>query len=127
MVPRAATLARWAEGWRVSQHLQVGVDDLSRLPRLLEVVMGPAGGANGVTNVRSGHKHPRGAADRARERALADARDTAEQLVGELGLRLGEVQSVEALPPGTAEGEDAPPGDSLEVLASLRVTWRLLP
>jgi uncharacterized protein YggE len=127
MVPRAATLAREADGWRVTQHLQVALDDLSRMPRLLEVVMGQAGGANGVTNVRSGHRHPRGAADRARERALLDARDTAEALAGELGLRLGEVQSVEALLPETLGGDDAPPGDALEVVARLRVTWRLEP
>jgi hypothetical protein len=34
---------------------------------------------------------------------------------------------VEALPPETSGGADAPPGDELEVLARLRMTWRLEP
>jgi uncharacterized protein YggE len=132
--PRSARLSTRSKGWRVTQHLHVGVDDLTRVAPLLEVVMGP-GGANDVTNLRPGHKNPRGAADRARERALVNARDTAEMLAAELSLRLGDVLSVEEMsstaergPGAAAEREEASAGeDLLDVSAELRVTYRLAP
>jgi uncharacterized protein YggE len=128
LTPHAASLGPLDGRRRVTQHLRVALDDLSRMPRLLEVAMGPTGGANGVTNVRPGHKDPRAVADRARERALVDAQATAETLAGELSLRVGEVLAVEALPPAgaPAPGEAGSPTE-LEVVSVLRVTWGLEP
>ncbi len=114
------------DAWWLGQRMVVTVNELQRLPALLAVVLGA--GADAIEQMRFGITDMRGAGDRARERALIEARTKAEMLAQEVSLRLGAVRSIEEsqLSPDSVEGSpEAPPG-SFEVVSRIEVTYELL-
>jgi uncharacterized protein YggE len=82
-------------------------------------------GAHRVEVHRFGIADERAAGDRARERALLDARRKAEMLSQEHLLRLVEVRSIEELPVGTPATE--PDSGVYETVSALRVTYVMGP
>ncbi len=121
-----ALAAAGPEGHRIEQRLHVLVTDLGRLPPVLAAAAGS--GVTAIENARFLLADPHAAADRARERALLDARDKADVLAQEVGLRLGEVRSVVEHPaggPGGLADLRDPPG-SLEAVSTVTVTWALI-
>jgi len=115
-----------ADAWWLGQRLVVTVTELQRLPALMTVVLGA--GADSIEHTRFGISDTRGAGDRARERALVEARTKAEMLAQEVNLRLGAVRAMEEqqLSPDSVEGSpDAPPGN-FEVVSRIEVTYELI-
>lgn len=122
---QGGSLEREADGYRLEQRLRITVRDLNRMAPLLAAALG--GGADALDALVYSLDDPRAAGDRARERALLDARQRAESLAAELEAVLGEVLSVvEDSAPGPARaGEPGFAPAVLETAVTLQVTFRL--
>ena len=122
----AAELHPTGTAYRLEQRLRITVRDLQHVPPVLAAALG--NGASRIDGVHFGLDDARAAGDRARERALLDAGDKAQELAQELQLRLGAVRSVEELaadaPPSAGTPQDPPA--ALETSSVLRVTYALL-
>jgi uncharacterized protein len=114
------------DAWWLQQRLSVTETELQRLPALLAVVMGA--GTDYVSNARFGISDTRTAGDRARERALVEARTRAETLAQEVHLRLGAVRAMEehVLSADSVDGAVGAPPGSFEVVTRIDVTYELL-
>lgn len=125
MQVHGGSLAREADGYRLEQRLRISVRDLNRMAPLLAGALGA--GADALDALVYSLDDPRAAGDRARERALLDARQRAEALAAELEGGLGEVLSVvEEAAPGPAQaGEPGFAPAALETAVTLQVTFRL--
>ena len=93
--------------FQMRQVLRVTVRDLVRLPEMLE--KSAAHGADSIRNVTFGFTNPTALLERAREKALADARAKAELLAEESGQRLGAVLNIVEESAGPADADW--PGD----------------
>ena len=121
-----AALLKAPTAYVVRQRLNVTWRDLQHLAPVLAASLG--GGADALEDARFGLDDPRAAGDRARERALLDAKDKAAQLAQELALQLGRVVSVVEEPGSTASdlGTLERPPSALETVCELTVTWELV-
>lgn len=80
-------------GYRVSHQLDVTVRKLSDLGALLDAVV--QAGANRINAIHFSAADSRALLDRARQRAMADARHRAQVYAAQAGLRLGRVLHIE--------------------------------
>ena len=80
-------------GYRSRNVLTVRVDDVSKVGPLVDAVTGA--GATNVDSISFGLKDARAARRQALADAVRDARDKAEAMAGGLGMRLGDVYSVD--------------------------------
>jgi uncharacterized protein len=124
------------QGFRVVDEVRVDVADLDSLGAILDDVV--AAGANTVFGVELTVEDPSQAQRQARERAVADARATAEDLATAAGVRLGDVLAIvtdgatPAPQPVAAEAQAAggavpiAPGQN-EIAVEVRVTYSFLP
>jgi uncharacterized protein YggE len=134
MAAHAGRLERTPTTYRLEQRLRISVRDLQRVAAALANALG--GGADALDGLAYGLDDARAAGDRARERALLDARQKAEMLAQELELSLGRVLSIVESPGGVASpqalyGPPAPGSlasapDALEVRCVLQVSFELL-
>ncbi len=82
-------------GYEATQRLSVRLDDLGRVERMLSDVAGLDGGAVRIEGLALTPSDPAGALRQARDAAVADARDRADQLARLLGRGVGRVLWVE--------------------------------
>jgi uncharacterized protein YggE len=78
-------------GYQVVQSIEVKIRDLDKANAILDGVVNA--GVNQVNNFRFEIDDPESLKDQARKEAIADARQKAEQLEDDLGVRLGRVVS----------------------------------
>lgn len=123
--------------FRVESTIQINVKDVDKIGEILEASI--ASGANNIYGLRFGIQDPSSLTAEARIGALDDARQRAEQIAQELGVSLGEVQSVVEISGGsmrpffeTAEfglggGGGEPPisEGSMTVTLSVQVTFEI--
>lgn len=81
-------------GFRVNNQLTVKVRDLDRLSDVLDDAIAAGGDAVRVNNVSFSVDEPEQYLGEAREQAMKDARERAEQLASLAGVTLGQVRSV---------------------------------
>ncbi len=124
--------------YRVDSTVQINVNDVEKIGEILEASI--TNGANNIYGLRFGIQDPSGLTAEARLGALDDARQRAEQIAAELGVTLGEVQSVveisggsvmpffESAEFGIGGGGGEPPisEGSMTVTVSVQVTFKII-
>ncbi len=92
--------------YRISNQVRVKVRDLTKIGELLQKTL--AAGANTVGGVTFSIEDPKALQKQARDLAIADAREKAEQLAAGLGASLGAVRQVSEFSAGRPVPEAAP-------------------
>lgn len=87
-------------GYQASNQVGITVNDLSRLGRTIDAVVG--GGANQISGISFGLKDPKAAQDAARLKAVQALQAKAQLLAGAMGYRVARLVNL-------TEGENAPP------------------
>ncbi|MCU9839215.1 SIMPL domain-containing protein [Ruegeria sp. WL0004] len=82
-------------GFQASNRVTVRVRDLARLGEILDTVV--SDGANTFNGLEFSVKEPKPLRDQARAKAVADARDKAQQLAEAAGVSLGRIVSISEL------------------------------
>jgi uncharacterized protein YggE len=123
--------------YRVDSTVQINVNDVEKIGEILEASI--TSGANNIFGLRFGFQDPSSLTAEARIGALDDAQQRAEQIAQELGVTLGEVQSVvevsdgsvmpffESAEFGMGGGGGEPPisEGSMTVTVSVQVTFKI--
>jgi uncharacterized protein YggE len=123
--------------YRVDSTVQINVNDVEKIGEILEASI--ASGANNIFGLRFGIQDPSSLTAEARIGALDDAQQRADQIAQELGVTLGEVQSVveisggsvmpffESAEFGMGGGGGEPPisEGSMTVSVSVQVTFKI--
>ncbi len=91
--PRYTRDGQTVVGYQVTNRLTVTIRDIAKAGPLLDKVV--AAGANQVSGIGFEISDPKTLLAEARKRAVADARDKAEQLVAEAGAKLGRVLTID--------------------------------
>jgi uncharacterized protein YggE len=90
------------KSYRMRHSIRVSVRDLVKMPETLDMIA--TQGTDLIRGVRFGFTNPTAMFERARERALADARARAEVLAEESGQRLGAVWNIVEAPSDSMDG-----------------------
>ncbi len=85
---------RYQTGYRVSRSLQFELNDLDKLPTLLEALANAA--QIEINSIARGLQNPSAVIEEATAKAAADAKRRAEFIAKQFGRKLGEVKTVEA-------------------------------
>jgi uncharacterized protein YggE len=93
------------KGYQVTKYVRVWVRRLDRLGKTLDDL--EAGGPDRIQDVRLAIGDPAAVGDKARRKALSDARRRAEQLARESGMELGELLDVRERSTGEPEAGEA--------------------
>lgn len=123
--------------YRVDSTIQFNVNDVEKMGEILEASI--ASGANNIFGLRFGIQDPSSLTAEARIGALDDAQQRAAQIAQELGMTLGEVESVvevsggsivpffESVEFGMGGGGGEPPisEGSMTVTVSVQVTFKI--
>jgi uncharacterized protein YggE len=125
-------------GYQVSQSFEVKVRDLDNVDTVLDGVVNA--GANQIGNLQLTIDDPDALKEEARAKAIADAREKAQNLEQQLGIRLGRIVNFNesgmgepimfraesaAMPLGIGGGGPAVPVGENEVEVTVTITWQI--
>lgn len=127
-------------GYQVTERMEVKIRDLEKVSSILDGVV--ANGANEVSGFQFTIDEPEKLKDEAREKAIADAKEKADELEDQLGIRLGKIvnfyESSGGLPPiiyvadklergggfGGDMGPELPTGEN-EIVVNVTLTYQI--
>lgn len=122
-------------GYRMRNQVEVEVRDLTALPRILDAAVSAGGDASRLQGIEFSLIDPRALRAEARQKAMEDARATAEQIAALAGVALGAPLSIEDVASGgstlpvsmglRAEASAAPPPPVEPGVTKARVQLRV--